>query len=141
MRRGVALGAIALRGRLATGTVFAATGAAVAATGAAAVAGAAGAGVAGAETDAYVAASAAGAGAGTAVAFVRSADERAARPGLETAASMPMASAIANRECESLRVIGQVLGFRAGPIPGMRQDFGGFRLCRLSRAKHRRLAV
>jgi hypothetical protein len=137
----VALGAIVLRCRLATGAVFAATGAAAAATGAAAVAvaGAAAAGVAGADTEANVAAS--GVGAGAAAAFVRSADESAARLGLETAASMPMASAIANQVREILRVI-VVKSLSFGPgHPRHAQDFGAFPFCRLSPAKHRRLAM
>ena len=100
MRRGVTLGAAILRGCAAT--AFVAGAVAATAAGAGAAAGVA-TGVAGCWVD--TAATVACSGAGAVAAFVRSADESAALLGLDKAASIPMASAIANTEREILQVI------------------------------------
>jgi hypothetical protein len=115
MRRGVTLGADTLRGCTATGAATAFVAGAVAATAGAGVA----AGVAGcwAETAATVACS--GAGATATAASLRAAVESAALLGLDRAASIPMASAIANTEREILQVICRSPCLRAGPSPAL----------------------
>ena len=119
MRRGVTLGAAILRGCAATGAApaFAAGAVAATAAGAGAAAGVA-TGVAGCSADTAATVACSGAGAVATAAFVRSAPESAARLGLVKAASIPMASAIANTEREILQVIVSSPCFRLRANPG-----------------------
>jgi hypothetical protein len=149
MRRGVTLGAETLRGCAAAGPGTALE--AGAATALAAVAGAVTAAVAGA--GAGVAADAAGcwadsaacvacsaAGAAATAGSLRSADESAARLGLERAASIPMATAKANTEREILQVIVWSM-FPRRANPGALWDYAAAPFCRLSPPEHRRVAA
>jgi hypothetical protein len=146
MRRGVTLGADTLRGCAAAGAATALAAGAVTAAVAGAVTAAvavAGAGVAAGAAGCWESAACdacAAAGAPATAGSLRSADESAARLGLERAASIPMATAKANTEREILQVIVWSM-FSAPGQPRRFVEDETSPFCKLSPAKHRRAAA